>query len=488
MDTMAATQAFAAQPFLSKETPDSMSPITATPEQIMQKYLSTRPELGQVQTVADTQNQVKQRYLATNSAPSQIIEPQLWSLINSYFPRAGSDFQFWWRTTGIPFALLLQKSGYTMDAQCQHLLFYYCCVVPELGAGPNSQGAPKHWKSFMTDDFAPIELSWEWGTGGKAPTVRFSIEPIGPQAGTPADPLNQDATGRLIRQYEPLLADCDTTLFEHFSNDLLSYNHSSKDLESEGHKSRTFVAFELGKEGVMLKAYLMPCFKAAETKQSSWKMIVQSIKDLPTYSPTTFGGLATIQNYLDTSRQGPGIQAELFAVDCVSPAQARLKVYVRSRETSFNSVKDVMTLGGAIKDADTQKGLKELEKVWRLTLQLPQDFTNADELPQTTHRTGGILYYFDIKQGSSTPGVKVYIPIRHYAKSDLSAAESVVSYVEGRGQGQDGRRYIEALKGMQTESALKNDLGIQTYLGCSIVKGKLKLISYVAPTVYSKLS
>jgi len=492
MDTMAATQAFAAQPFLpSVPSSDNMPTVPATPEQIMQRYLSTRPAQDQVENVAATQNKVKQRYLSTNAAPSQQSEPKLWTMINSYFPKAGSDFQFWWRTTGIPFAILLEKSGYPTDAQCQHLLFYYCCVVPELGAGPNAQGLPKQWKSFMTDHYAPIELSWEWGTGGQNPTVRFSIEPISLEAGTPADPLNQYATDRLVRQYQPLLADCDLSLFNHFSKELLGYNFtpdeaSAKSEEPQGHASRTFIAFELGKEGVMLKAYFLPSFRAAELKQSTWKTIVQSIEDLPNYSPSSFSGLTAIQNYLDTSRQGPKIQAELFAIDCIAATQSRLKIYVRSRETNFDSVKDVMTLGGLLEDSKTTRGLQELERLWRLSLALPQDFSNSDELPQRDHRTAGILYYFDIKQVNPTPGVKVYIPVRHYGSTDMGVAEGLAVYLEGRGQGHFARRYIDALKSMSPGSSLRNSLGIQTYIGCSIVKGELKLISYVAPTVYSQ--
>ena len=454
----------------------------------MQQYLSTRPASEQIQTVTATQNQVKQDYLSTNAAPSQRSEPQLWTVINNFFPKAGSDFQYWWRTTGIPFAILLEKSGYSMDAQCQHLLFYYCCVVPELGAGPDSEGMPKNWRSFMTDNFSPIELSWEWGCQGNSPTVRFSIEPIGPQAGTSADPLNQNATSRLVRQFQPLLADCDLSLFEHFSNELLSYNYTSEDLATQGHKSRTFLAFELGKEGVMLKAYFLPSFKAAELKQPVWKTIVQSIEDLPSYSPSAFSALSTIQTYLDTSRQGPSIAAELFAIDCVEPTQSRLKIYVRSRETNFDSVKDVMTLGGKFNDTETSQGLQELEKLWRLVLALPEGFSSSEELRQRDHRTAGILYYFDIKQGCASPGVKVYIPVRHYGKTDMAVAEGIASYAESRGQGQPASRYLEALKCMSADSTLRSRLGNQTYIGASIQKGELKLISYIAPTVYSGLS
>jgi len=108
-------------------------------------------------------NQTTQQYHSTKATRSHELEPQLWSLLNSYFPRANSDLRFWWKTTGVPFAILLEKAGYSIDAQRQKLFFYYYCVIPELGVGSNAQGLPRCWKSFMTDHFSPIELSWEWG-------------------------------------------------------------------------------------------------------------------------------------------------------------------------------------------------------------------------------------------------------------------------------------------------------------------------------------
>ncbi len=36
------------------------------------------------------------------------------------------------------------------------------------------------------------------------------------------------------------------------------------------------------------------------------------------------------------------------AIDCVIPSNSRLKIYVRSTETSFDSVQTVMSLGGKL--------------------------------------------------------------------------------------------------------------------------------------------
>ena len=407
-------------------------------------------------------------------------EPPVWALINKSSSLENSDFDFWWRTTGIPLAILLQKAAYPVNDQLQNLLFYYQSIVPELGVGPNAQGLPRSWRSFMTDHYSPIELSWEWGCGGEAPTVRFSIEPIGPHAGTPMDPCNQYATTRLVHQYQPLIPNCDLRLFEHFSKELLSYEH----LPSRDHSSRTFVAFEFGKDNLMLKAYFLPAFKAAESNQSTWEIIRQAIQDLPDYSLSAFSGLSTLQNYLTTSPHGSELEAEIFAIDCVAPCRSRLKIYMRSRSTSFASVRDIMTLGGTLDGSSLTHGLHELQKLWRLVLPQWQPFSPDDDLRQNNHRTAGVLYYFDIKQGTALPGVKIYIPVRHYGPNDLAIADGLQLYLKSRGQGHFARKYVEALEGIAPPASLRSRCRIQTYIGCSIVGGQLKLTSYLTPEVY----
>ena len=413
----------------------------------------------------------------------------MWSLIDRNLPQATADCRFWWRTTGLPLAILLEKAGYTLEAQCQNLFFFYCCVVPELGGGPDAQGLPRSWKSFMTDHFSPIELSCEWGCGGESPTVRFSVEPIGPYAGTPADPLNEHATARLVRRYQPLLSNSELTLFDHFSKELLSYNHSRNEasgmMEDHGHKSRTFVAFDLGKDGVMLKAYFLPAFRAGELGQSIWYIIARAIRSLPGYSPSKFSGLSMLQSFLSNNPYGSKLKAEIFAIDCVTPIRSRLKIYMRSQSTSFDSVINVMTLGGVLNGLDLNEGLNELQRLWKLVLSQNEGFSEIVDLQQRNHLTAGMLYYFDIKQGEALPGVKVYIPVRHYGRNDLAVAEGLETYLKSRGQSSLATKYKQALSSICPPSSLRSRTGIQTYIGCSIVGRELKLTSYLAPKVYN---
>ena len=408
------------------------------------------------------------------------LEPPLWVLINEHFPQTNPDVEFWWRTTGVPLAILLHTAAYSINDQLQNLLFYYQSITPELGVGPNAQGLPRSWKSFMTDHHSPIEFSWEWGRGGEAPIVRLSIEPIGPYAGGLVDPFNQYATTRLIYQYQPLIPDCDVRLFDHFSRELLSYKH----VPSQDHSSRTFVAFDFGKDNLMLKAYFLPTFKAVESKQSTWEIITQAIRDLPDYSLSAYPALSTLQSYLTTSPHGSALEAEIFAIDCVAPRRSRLKIYMRSRSTSFDSVRDIMTLGGRLDGSSLNHGLNEVQKLWSLVFPQWQPGSGAEDLRQNNHRTAGVLYYFDIKPETALPGVKIYIPVRHYGQNDLAIADGLAVYLKSQGQGHFARNYMEALEGMAPPSSLRSRCRIQTYIGCSVVGGQLKLTSYLAPEVY----
>ena len=50
----------------------------------------------------------------------------------------------------------------------------------------------------MTDDFSPLEYSWNWGTGANPPDVRYSVETIAAEAGSDTDPFNQSMTLDLV--------------------------------------------------------------------------------------------------------------------------------------------------------------------------------------------------------------------------------------------------------------------------------------------------
>ncbi|MCJ1378396.1 hypothetical protein MMC17_001494 [Xylographa soralifera] len=204
----------------------------------------------------------------------------------------------------------------------------------------------------------------------------------------------------------------------------------------------------------MLKAYFIPGFRALELGKSALGLISEAIQSLPDYTPSRYTGLSALLNFCRTSSEGVKLEAEIFAIDCVDPTASRLKIYMRSRFTCFNSVQDIIMLGGAVIEPDLAHGLKKLHMLWHLVLGKNLDFSLSEGLNQKDHRTAGILYYFDIRPGQALPAVKVYIPIRHYSPNDLVVAESLQAYMKSRGQETLAHKYIEALKKFSYAAAL----------------------------------
>ena len=93
----------------------------------------------------------------------------------------------WWTHSGYVLAVLLKQAGYSTDEQYKSLDFFAVLIAPSLGATPSGTDDRSRWSSFMTDDKRPIELSWDWGVSDQRPTIRYSIEPVGLDAGTPRD-------------------------------------------------------------------------------------------------------------------------------------------------------------------------------------------------------------------------------------------------------------------------------------------------------------
>ncbi|KAI1012040.1 hypothetical protein LB503_004411 [Fusarium chuoi] len=102
-------------------------------------------------------------------------------------------------------------------------------------------------------------------------------------------------------------------------------------------------------------------------------------------------------------------------------------------------------------------------------------------LPHKNHRTSGILYNVEFRTNSTTPKVKIYIPVRHYAKSDAQILEAL-----GRFLAEQTSKLpdvvIESAWTKSGEERLSNGLGVHTYVGCSIQsEGDLRVVAYVNP-------
>ncbi|RAL13170.1 aromatic prenyltransferase [Aspergillus homomorphus CBS 101889] len=410
--------------------------------------------------------------------------PSAWRTVNEELDTSlDCHGQFWWRRTGILLAELLHDAEYTQDRQRDVLRLFGGGAVPFLGLERES-GAPG-WKSFMTDDHHPIELSWDWHTGQQAPTVRFSIEPVSRAAATMKDPENWSGD-RQFRQVLPrILPAMNTQWLRHFDQALSPAVPPEGFME--GHPSKIFYAFDLEEADQTGKVYYFPGFEARATHQTNLDVLVRAIQTAPRCSDSAphhlSAALGLFQAFVRDPSTAP-LELDMMAIDLVDPAQSRIKIYFRSRETSFASVRRTMSLGGKVSDPWLQPGLRNLKRLWDNVLDqgdVPEE--GALRGTTSTHRTAGMLYNVEFRLGSETPKVKIYIPVRHYARSDWQVFTGLREYLRGgeaNGQASASIPHYGRALGTILTSALENQTGIHTYIGCSVQRGgELRVVSYI---------
>ncbi|KAL8642188.1 MAG: hypothetical protein Q9228_001091 [Teloschistes exilis] len=378
------------------------------------------------------------------------------SLLEAHYQLQDHHVQLWWQATGTILANFLHGAGYDETAQLRHALFYLYFIAPELGSfhGPTRKGP--QWRSFMTDDHTPIELSWEWKSRGELSEVRYSIEPIGLGSGTATDPHNEYAAPRLLNRLQYICPHLDLTLYNHFARELLPVSSDQRPCiirsrrltkEAKTPRSRTFLAFDLSQlDEVTVKAYFLPGARAAKEGSSNLSMIAQALRRMPWDGAEKFTSLEMVLEYTRSTAIGAQLECDIAGIDCVAAQKARVKVYVRSRSTSFDSIRSIMTLGGSIEDIDLENGLNKLSELWQLLFGQDQSLDGSMELPTIEHRTAGLLYYFDISPQTSRPVPKVYLPIRHYGTNDHDIAKRLAEFMSNNGQSDAAESYLSTIK------------------------------------------
>lgn len=388
--------------------------------------------------------------------------PGAWAVVDKEMSAKQLDrnfaHMFWWQRTGIPFAILLEKAGYSFDEQLQNLRFYLEIIAPELGDGPRPDGTLRHWKSFMTDHHSPVEFSWAWNRGAELPVIRFSFEPIGAAAGTALDPNNQYAALRFVANQHCQIKGCDLSWFNHMWKTLIHFDDPSVcprftekrrpgvTASSSSHKSRAFLAVELNKAGLMLKAYYMPVFKAAAVGRSVMSVINDGIASLPGLPQGVKNGHKKLLEFLQSNHKGRNLTPEIVATDCIAPERSRIKIYMRSQSSSLESVIDTLCLGDSGLRERRQAAIEEFTRLWNLVFGLPSGRDTQAQLPKVSHRTGGMLYYFSLGGGKSGLTAKVYLPVRHYAKGDREAAAGLKEYICTTSRADFSHNYIDAIE------------------------------------------
>ncbi|KAJ5088254.1 hypothetical protein N7456_011870 [Penicillium angulare] len=411
----------------------------------------------------------------------------LWNALTRWHPSEGADSDFWGSLTGPPLAILLKEAGYSIHQQVEILQFHHHWVVPSLGSAPDSNSAAK-WQTILNPNGIPLEYAWNWNTSTGKPQIRTSWEPIGSEAGTNLDPLNQSMYGEYLNRLAKVIPNTDLTWSDSLLSSLFSPDKDAYTKPGALDKPSTSVVagMEFTHPGAFrAKGYFVSRLPGQKLPLplSHWS------KALSALNPNN--KRAVLEEFLTTNSEGKGLRPYMAAVDHhAGSSGSRLKWYMKTASTSFRSVREIMTLGGRIPDLDRElDGLYDLiKKLGHLSVDHPEEKETVlptDEsmnflgIPKTAH----YFYYFDIAAYAELPVVKIYIPLQNYRKNDLDIARTIVDWMEAQGRGSYGENYLRVLQGL-ADGKLEECWGYHTFFSFAVkANGKVDVTSYLAPSL-----
>ncbi|GKT42565.1 4-O-dimethylallyl-L-tyrosine synthase [Colletotrichum spaethianum] len=395
-----------------------------------------------------------------------IMSHEPWDFLNSVLRFRDDDSQFWWDKTGRMFSKLLKYAGYSASEQYRELNFYSLFVAPELGPSPDCHGNVRRWRSPGTPDSTPIDFSWEWGHDNRA-VIRYSFEPIGLHAGTDLDPLNRHATNDWIfkLQQQKMVPGLDLEWYNHFTKQILPHGSRTKTvdrfIEETTPKAGTVVALDIEKSGPVMKIYIYPGLKAEELGITNLELVEQSIRSLPTEQFQSLNA-EPLLDFLKEGTKKYDFETGILAIDCLAPQDARIKVYIRAKHTTFDYMMDCITLGGRLDMSG--EAIDDLKDFWRTFLADAPDI-----LPEDAPGRASPGFYYTLGCGRAI-SPKVYISPNYFSKNDVDVLARLRTFFASRRTDSMMDNYEQALKDI-----------FHYYVGCALHKGQLRVVTYLSP-------
>ncbi|KAL9093998.1 MAG: hypothetical protein Q9165_003668 [Trypethelium subeluteriae] len=336
---------------------------------------------------------------------------------------------FWTRHTKPVLASLLKAVGsYTAEQQASHIRFLEEYIIPTMGRAPEKSRA----RSLLTPNGSPFETSLNHSDNGKS-SVRFCYEPVFPGSdGVTENPILAIAekVGADLRWFNQFAAE----FFPSDEDDAILSEMMPKDTI---HIPKVFLAFDLKEDKRTMKAYFYPVIKYMTSKINSDRTSFDLIRRLDPLGSSFGPALDLIEDYQKLLYQDPPLTA-VIGVECVSPeAGARIKIYIEPRSNTWAAVQQHVTLGGKLTDKTTFDGLAILRDMWNLMINEPEDreidehFTK--DVPETTPKSSGACFSWELKPGKATPDVKIYVSLRQFFDSDKAIVAAIEKVFRKRG-------------------------------------------------------
>ncbi|KAL4875170.1 aromatic prenyltransferase [Aspergillus karnatakaensis] len=432
-------------------------------------------------------------------APSQLAPTEALTKLAQWLPPRNPDADYWWNFTALTLANMLQAGGLNAEDQMEALVFHYHWMVPSLGSSPTSDQAwGAKWIREFGDRNSPVEYSWRWNSSATdRPDVRIALEPMSPFTGTALDPLNQQATIELLHRIAAAApaTGIDLAWTNHFLATLFDHDRSKYAQEAAAGvdiRMTIGVAAQWTRSGLGFKTYLLPR-KLGQTGPLLLPVTLwdQAIAQLD--PGAEWPAREAIMEFLHNPPAGQQFVPILLSVDNTAPTKARLKLYLHSPESSFASIRTVLTLAG--QNPIPESGLLALRTLLCAITGLdPEAYTDDSDLPvtrifpTTTEQvlpslTKGAFYQVDIAPGRRRLDIKVAIHMRAYGVGDdWEVAEAITGWMETQGRGQYCAGYLDLIKRLTPDRATRHGMTIQTFVSIMVTEsGELDVNSYFTP-------
>ncbi|PWY75294.1 aromatic prenyltransferase [Aspergillus sclerotioniger CBS 115572] len=353
-------------------------------------------------------------------------------LLNRFLSCPDDSQRNWWQRTGPLLASLMRSAGYDDPTQCQYLMFLYTCIVPYLGPYPQT------FPSAMTHNELPLELSINFQQlGGANPVIRIALEPVTSISGTKNDPYNLSPIHDFLHRLENLnLTGYDNRLFEHFYPKHILNETEAKQLQAKNETVRELSqvswGFDLKPGTISVKGYTFPLLKCHATGQDMYSAIIGSVQEYLGDSDT-HDTLGLMKEYIETTdtRETFGF---VYSNDCIVPEQSRHKLYGRTKDMSWEKVREIWTLDRRVDTPESTRGLEYLHRMWEML-----------QIGDRPHPLGlHLVWNYEIKAGLTLPATKIYFPL--YGLNDRENVRAIAEYLTEIGLDAYGNAYEQAVR------------------------------------------
>ncbi|KAL4928788.1 aromatic prenyltransferase [Aspergillus undulatus] len=363
----------------------------------------------------------------------------------------------WWLDSGSLLARMLDVSEYTTDQQYHHLLFFHRHLIPFLGP------KPIRWPSLISGSGLPIEYSLNFQENS-TPVIRAATEPVGYEAGTPADPFNKRPLEKFVTgAFKYGVKGFDTALLDHFAQTLFLPDadvFNAVDLNAAFPRTHAGIGFDFKGDNVVIKGYVHPGWRSRASGIPVSTLVKDSVDGIQR-KLNCKEAFSLVNEYMDES---DSYNLRTFiAWDCTPIHTSRLKIYGIHNDVSLAKIEELWTMGGRLTDVTAHEGLNHLRRLWGLldinnkTAQSAHydeggDTQNQDGQPgcesnsksstpdPKVERRLPLFWNYEMKSGSTRVAPKIYFPV--YGENDLMVATALSRFFASLGWDKKANEYV----------------------------------------------